>query len=269
MTEDQRLRDVRVVITRPRAQASAFADALASRGATPLCCPLIHIVPPPSWGPLDAACAALRSDDWIVLTSHNAVEALVGRADAIGARPLLARARLCAIGQATSARLTAHGLHATLTPEAAHADAALAALLDAGVGAGSRVVLPRADIGRDILADGLRAAGADVVDVVAYQTQPVTPDDADVALLRSHLRDPRTVLTFTSPSAVRQFVTVLGQDAARQVLTTRLIAAIGETTATEIRAAGGTAPVVPTEATVASLAEALAVHVATHGLPRA
>ena len=258
-----------MVITRPRAQASAFADALTARGATPFCCPLIQIVPPPSWGPLDAACSALRTNDWVVLTSHNAVEALVGRADSIGARPLLARARLCAIGPATSARLTAHGLRAALTPEVAHADAALAALLGAGVGAGSRVLLPRADIGRDILADELRAAGADVVDVVAYRTQPVAPDDAHVALLRSHLRDPHTVLTFTSPSAVRQFVTVLGHEAARQALTTRLSAAIGDTTAAEIRAAGGTAPVVPTEATVASLAEALAAHVAAHGLPPA
>ena len=41
---------------------------------------------------------------------------------------------------------------------------------------GKRFLLPRADIARDLLADELRDAGADVVEVVAYRTMPRAGD---------------------------------------------------------------------------------------------
>src|SRR5215470_243250 len=44
-----------IVVTRPRAQAAGFIDALTAAGADLIPWPTIEIVPPASWAPLDAA----------------------------------------------------------------------------------------------------------------------------------------------------------------------------------------------------------------------
>src|SRR5262245_18858624 len=63
----------RIVVTRPRAQAAAFIDALAAAGADVIPCPTIEIIPPETWTALDGAIGRIESYDWIVLTSVNGV----------------------------------------------------------------------------------------------------------------------------------------------------------------------------------------------------
>ena len=62
-----------------------------------------------------------------------------------------------------------------------------------------RVLLPRADIGREVIAEQLRAAGAAVTEVVAYRTvldETHATDGPDV--YRMLLEDEIDVVTFTS-----------------------------------------------------------------------
>ena len=75
----------RIVVTRARAQAAGFIDALGAAGADVIPCPTIEIVPPASWGPLDAAIDRLASFDWVVLTSVNGVAMFFDRLRARGA----------------------------------------------------------------------------------------------------------------------------------------------------------------------------------------
>ena len=74
------LKNKRILITRTRHQASELAAQLEALGATPLTIPTVEIAPPTSFAALDAALTCLRTYDWLVFTSANAVEAFHRRA---------------------------------------------------------------------------------------------------------------------------------------------------------------------------------------------
>ena len=72
---------------------------------------------------------------------------------------------------------------------------------------GRRFLVPRSDLARDVLPDGLRAAGAEVDAVVAYRNAPA---EVDRDWLRGELVAGRLdALTFASPSAARRFCEAL------------------------------------------------------------
>jgi uroporphyrinogen-III synthase len=75
---------------------------------------------------------------------------------------------------------------------------------------GKRVVLIRAKVARDVIPEELRAAGAQVDVVEAYET--VVPDRSRVrlrTLMKNAARRPH-VVTFTSSSTARNFAELLG-----------------------------------------------------------
>ena len=91
-------------------------------------------------------------------------------------------------------------------PDEFRAEAVVAALAARGSLDGARVLLPRADIGREVIADQLRAAGAVVTDVVAYRTVlEDTQREGDPDVYGMLLEGRIDVVTFTSASAVRNF----------------------------------------------------------------
>ena len=249
---------IRVLITRPRGQAADFASALRALGADPVIVPMIEIAPPEDDRPLAEACAAVSSFDWIVFTSANGVDAMMSR---IARRDHpLGETRVVAVGPATAARLTSHGVKADLIPADHRAEAAAAELIAAHDLAGARVLLPRASLATAELPDALRAAGGDVTDVVAYRTVPAA-DAGDVDLAGMLERRELDVVTFTSPSAVRAFATLLGgPERADSLLADRLIASIGPVTTRALRTLGLTAHITPDRATVPALVDAIAQH---------
>lgn len=185
----------RIVITRPADQAAALADRLRALGAEPIVFPTIRLEPADP-APLDAAIRDLDGFDWVIFTSRRGVEALFARLDALR-RPAadVARRKVAAIGPATAAALRERGIAPALVPHQYVAEAILAEIGDVR---GRRVFLPRADIARKALAEGLAAKGATVVEVAAYRT--VGAGDPAPAL------DDVDAVTFTSSSTVRHFV---------------------------------------------------------------
>ena len=74
------LTNKRILITRTRHQASDLATQLEALGATTVTIPTIELVPPTSFAALDAALTCLRTYNWLIFTSANAVEAFHRRA---------------------------------------------------------------------------------------------------------------------------------------------------------------------------------------------
>ena len=101
-----------VMITRAREQAAEFAAALEAYGARVVACPTIEIVPPASYAQLDEAIENLFGYDWLVLTSANAVEHFLARLSTAGKDVgELDELHVCAIGEATAARLVEAHVH--------------------------------------------------------------------------------------------------------------------------------------------------------------
>jgi uroporphyrinogen III methyltransferase/synthase len=235
-------------------------------GADAIEAPMIRILPPDDYGPLDEACARAGDFDWIVFSSANAVDAFVAR---LLAGPKDVRAlggvRLCSVGPATAEHLARHGLKVDLTPPEYRADAVLRALLEQGDVRGLKILLPHADIGRELLADELRKQGADVTEVVAYRTVAVEGDrEGEPDIYRMLLERSIDVVTFTSASAVRNIVRVLGAEPAADLLGSTLVACIGPVTAEAASQCNIATTIQPASHTIPALVDAIAKYFDTH-----
>ncbi len=242
----------RVLVTRPHGQASRLSTALAEQGAIPIEVPAIRIEPPESWADLDAAIAR-GGYDWVVFTSVNGVAAFFERLGvAHRDASWFAGSKVAAIGPETARTLARAGVSASLVPDEYVAEALVACIADERDLTGARILLPRADIAREALQEGLRVAGAIVHSVVAYRTAPEIASPELVAKLRAGQID---VVTFTSASTVRAVVQMLGGDPTP--LTQPAIACIGPITAATAAGLGLRVNVVAERYTIPGLVDAL------------
>ncbi len=239
----------RVVVTRPLAQGRALAATLEARGAVAIPFPTIACRPVADPAALDRLIDELGRAAWVVFTSRHAVDHLWRRMRLRGIAAFPVGTRIAAVGPATAERVRLVGGDVSAMPDVYLGDAIAGVL---GNLAGQRVLLPRADTGRPETAAALRRAGADVLDVTAYQTVPAAPDREGLDALRRGV----DAITFTAPSTARNFVALVGREA-HTMLAGTAIACIGPTTAREAVAIGVARPIVASSATSASLVDAL------------
>jgi uroporphyrinogen-III synthase len=224
----------RVVITRPALQAQPFIDALVKAGASPILFPSIQIVPIPDNVQLDSALMRLSRYDWVVFTSVNGVQVTLERMQALNlSHDALNRQQVAAIGPATAAALTDHGVHVTLQPDEYIAEAIVTTLREQEMLAGQRFLLLRADIARATLREQLVAYGGIVDEVPVYQTVRGQPDPTAFAELQRGV----DVITFTSSSTVRFFFELLGNEALKVAANAQIVC-IGPITAQTARDLG-------------------------------
>jgi uroporphyrinogen-III synthase len=242
----------RVLVTRATDQASRLSRLLREYGAEPIELPAIRIVPPEDFSLLDAAVAQLDRYDWVIFTSVNGVDTFFDRVAVLDkdARAF-GRSRIAAIGTATAERLAEHGLRADFVPERFVAEEVVSGLVERGI-AGKHALLPRAELARDVLPDGLRAAGADVDVVVAYRTLPADPSPEAIRRVEAGEVD---IVTFASSSTVRNLVSLLGGQI--ELLERSFIACIGPITARTARDLGLRVDLVAQEYSVPGLVGAL------------
>jgi uroporphyrinogen III methyltransferase/synthase len=252
----------RILVTRPEAQATELVDLLWNLGAEPIEAPMIKVEPPEDCGPLDEACELVTTFDWIIFTSTNGVDAFLQRL-CRGTRDVraLKGVQLCAVGSATAERLLRYGLRVDLVPEEHRSEAVVEALLNTEDLSERRILLPRADLARDVLPTKLQRAGAKVIDVTAYRTvQTGGAKDGGPNVLKMLLDQRIDVVTFTSASTVRNFVKVLGTDSAADLLNTTVVAAIGPVTADAAAHLNIDTTIMPTTYTVPALVDAIVKH---------
>lgn len=158
-----------VVVTRPRAQAAPLAKMIAAAGGNALLFPLLEIAPADDATGLTQAAAQLAEYSLAVFVSPNAVRhalpvLLAGRAWPTGVQA-------AAVGPGTVAALADAGVPNCLVPSARYDSEGLLELpeLAADRMAGQRVAIFRGDGGRELLADTLRARGAQVDCITAYR----------------------------------------------------------------------------------------------------
>jgi uroporphyrinogen-III synthase len=125
--------------------------------------------------------------------------------------------------------------------------------------AGKRFLFPCSDIAREEIPGRLREAGAEVERVVVYRT--VTPPEDRAEHVRGLFkRGGVDVLIFASPSAVHNFVELMGTELMRETPVTPIVAAIGPTTAEAVRKHGLSPHVVAGAPDAASFVRALVAY---------
>jgi uroporphyrinogen-III synthase/uroporphyrinogen III methyltransferase/synthase len=189
------------LVTRAAHQAGKLSEGLRALGAEPVEVPVLEICPPASFEPLDAALLQLYSYNWLILTSANAVHALVDRAAALGlVLTHLSRLHVAAVGEATATAARKAGLQVAFVPEAYVAESLVEGLLQSlqNQTSSQRILLARAAVARDVIPDALRSAGIEVDVVDAYRN--VLPEAAPEQL-RQALQNGLDAVTFTSSSS--------------------------------------------------------------------
>jgi uroporphyrinogen-III synthase len=245
-----------VVVTRAPHQADELASLLEERGAIPLLYPCIEIIPPADPAPLDQALedAAGGSYDWLVITSANSAR-MMARRPSIG-RLNSAGLQVAAIGPRTAEAIRSFlriDVHVVAREYVAES---LASSLKASPG--DRVLLPQSSVARPVLAEALRAGGAHVTVVDAYQTV-LGRGGADIPAYLE--RGQVDAVTFTSASTAEGFTSRLASDGGHPAsLQGVCLAAIGPVTAKAMEKFGLAVGVMPAVYTVPALVEALATY---------
>ena len=244
------LTNKRILVTRTRHQASALAAQLTDLGATVILIPIIEIVPPETYAPLDAALSRLNTFDWLIFTSANAVEVFHRRRN-----PAIASPRIAVIGLATARAVQGIGLRPDLVPPQYIAESLAAELTP--YAANSHMLLVRAAEARDMLPETLRAAGAAVTVAAAYRNQ--IPPDA-IPALQSLFTSPDAwpdAITFTSASTARNLFALL--EAADLTLPEKIVrASIGPITSQTLRDLGHPPHIEAVEHTIPALVQCVA-----------
>ena len=251
----------KIVVTRSREQAGELIEMLEERGAEAIPAPTIRIAPPDDVEALDRAALEAGKYDWLIFTSANAVDSFMERLLAVSDVRELKGVRICTVGASTGSRLLRYGIRVDLTPAEFRAEMVVETLAGTGEIRGKRFLLPRADIGRDVLSEQLRALGADVTDVIAYRTTLAGPErDGDYDIYRMLLDKEIDAVTFTSASTARNFAQILGPDQAADLLRSTVVASIGPVTAEAAQQLDIATTVMPERYTIPDLVDALVEH---------
>ncbi len=239
---------------------------MRAAGAIPDVRPLIDLVPceaEEECRAIDIALKKLDRYDDLLFASSNAVRFFFYHLDRLGLRSLLAdlRARVLCIGSRTAQAALREGLsaHFVLTGGRGDAESMLEEIRSTLAPSGRQILIPQSNRGRSVLPEGLLAAGAEVEALPFYRNVEMEVDE--VALRADLIAGRIDGVTFTSPSAVQRFISLLDPSAHRAA-SRCMIAAIGHTTAEALAAAKLPVDVVPDRPDVRALASALNRYVA-------
>jgi len=270
----------RVVITRAESQSATLAVALKAHGAEVVSLPLIQILPPLDYAPLDSALHDLANFDWLIFTSQNAVAAVAERLTVLGLAGLavttpsqesvipsaarnLSSAEshatpgsllIAAVGDATAEAAQLAGFNVTHVGQGGTA-ATLAHELASKL-RDKRVLLPRSDRAAVELVPRLQRFDAKVIEVIAYRTSNTTEVDA---VGREAVAACSAILFF-SPSAVHSFAALQKSSALNSLADSAVIGAIGPVTSIALRNAGFRCDFQASEPSVEEIVATLAVH---------
>jgi uroporphyrinogen III methyltransferase / synthase len=245
----------RVLVTRPRHQAGTMVQQLVELGAVPFVLPTVEIREPADWSEVDRAIRRLDQYDWLVFTSANGVHALLGRLEKLGLDlRVLGRVRIAAIGPKTAEALSAWHLRADLVPAKFQSEDLAAALLTE-IKPGERVLLARADRGRELLREQLSAACR--VEQIAVYAQ-VDSLENDEEMLNSLRRGEIEFVTLTSSNIAHSLLSRLDATCRRRIEIGEIkLVSISPVTSAEIGKLGFAVAAEATQATTESVIEAL------------
>ncbi|SHJ23282.1 uroporphyrinogen-III C-methyltransferase [Halodesulfovibrio aestuarii] len=249
------LRGKGVVVTRAREQASGMAKSLTKLGANVIQFPTIKIDPLADYSEVHAAIKSLNEYEWVIFTSVNGVKHFWNQLAVLGLDTrALGASKIAAIGPATADILREKGIEPDFIPEKYVAEGVVKGLLERGMD-GSKVLLPRAKVAREVLPEELRKAGAQVDILPVYETRPAEEQREEVLELLKN--GELSCVTFGSSSTVENFFDLVSPDLIKEHRSHVKLASIGPITTKTLERFGFTPDIEPEDYTIPALVDAL------------
>jgi len=164
------LNGLKVLVTRPEAQATTLCDLIAAAGGEPITFPVIDIkaIAVEQWNDV-----LFAEQDMLIFISRNAVIHFMANVD----KTLPNSIQMVAVGSATAMAMHEYGLNVDVQAPKPAGSESLLAMSELHNVSGKKIVIIRGQGGRELLADTLTARGARVQYIEVYQRQLSSPNN--------------------------------------------------------------------------------------------
>ncbi len=201
----------RIITTRPAGQSDALVKGLEANGAHVTEFPVIKITELQESGRLERALNRLNSYSWLIFTSANGVAIFFKQLSLLrlDIRKLYG-IKIAVIGSATEKALISKGLYPDYVPEKFSTRELLSGLLEK-IDSSDKILLIDSELSRPELTEGFKKYSIAFDEIAVYTTEPHNNLENKLEFIVPELNR-ADYITFASPSAVKAFVTILGQE---------------------------------------------------------
>jgi uroporphyrinogen-III synthase len=199
------LANIGVAITRPVDQAKKLSQLITNAGGTAIPFPLIEIIPLNDYSQFEYVISDLTSYHWVIFISSNAVQNGMPRMVKSG---IPAHLKFAAIGPVTAQELKHFGAKEVLIPENRFDSESLLALPEMHDMNNKKVLIVRGVGGREVLAETLKARGAEVTFAECYQR--INPQTNTNLLDEAWQKKQLHAIVVTSSEAMRHLLDLAG-----------------------------------------------------------
>ena len=199
------LQGLGIAITRPTNQAKKLSALIEQAGGTPILFPLIEITPLYDYSQFEAVISDIKTYDWAIFISSNAVQNGMPRLVKQGIPKNL---NFAAIGPVTASELQSFGIEEVLIPKDRFDSESLLALPEMQAVKNKKILIVRGIGGRDVLADSLISRGAQVTFAECYQR--VNPQTNCDLLANLYHEKKLHGIVVTSSEAMRHLLDLAG-----------------------------------------------------------
>jgi len=199
----------RIVITRPPGQNDSLANTLEQLGAEVIKFPVIKISKLENMEKVNEIITNIKEFNWIVFTSINGVKAFLAE---MSKRKLDIRGlygiKIATVGTATAKKLIEVGIIPDFIPDEFTVSKLKDGLKELAK-SGDKILLLRSDIVKDDFSGDFEKSNIFVTELPIYKTEVNQIDNTD--LFNSIKNEEIDFITFTSPSTVKAFVSIMGE----------------------------------------------------------
>jgi len=189
----------KILITREQHQAESFAELIEQQGGIPIIVPLIEIAC------LDSKEKSLpwNEYEWIFFTSVNGVRCFMKQIDE---KDKVRHCRIAAVGRKTASAVEQYGLSVNFTPKTYNAETMVTEFTDRYPDS-DNILLVRGNLSLNVLPEAFKRRNVLFDSVIVYETKPnVSIKNKLISTIENNGID---IITFTSPSTVNTFVSLL------------------------------------------------------------
>ncbi len=238
-----------IAITRPLERSRETVEQVEARGHKAMIVPAVSIVSRLRED-IEGEIGELEDYDWLVLSSASGASIMHMYFAAE-----LKNIKIAVIGPKTAKFLQDRGIDVEIVPGEYKAEALAEEMIKTGI-EGRKVLVARADIGREVLIKELKKH-AEVKEVTIYRT--MMPCDATPMreFLSALEKGSITAAIFTSSQNVKNLFEALDKERLKEALKKTKVCAIGPITAKTLEEQGIQVDVTPSEYTVEACLEAI------------
>ena len=258
MTIAKPLSNKKILVTRGVEQGQEFAKKISEAGGEPILIPLITFELPKNTNSIEHVVNNLHMYEWLVFTSKNGVEYFFQCLQKFHvSKQHVQHLKIAVVGTKTEEIVKNNGFTVEVIPSKFDLEGLLEAL-KSKLKLSDRVLLARGNLARSKLPEELKNSGVTVTDLIVYET--VLNEVSKRKLLDLLPKQELDAITFTSPSTVLNFITLLEGSKWREWIGECAIACIGPVTKKTADDAGLHTHVCPETYTVDAMLKSLTTY---------